>query len=886
MGNNTNLKGALIILVFLAGMWPGVAVAEAGYEFWEWTGTAVDEGKVADPCAASTTVTMHGNYMLNANFVVQPTVVISSSAGGSVTTPGEGPFQYDYGTVVPIVAQADVDWHFLGWTGTAVDEGKVAKAYAPSTTVTMHGNYTLVAEFTQIYLYTGAGSDDSWCTADNWVDTVVPGPHVWAYIDLPGLPCAVVGGGCDAVCDKLTVGFSATACCLDITGGNLTVGTDFVIADEPGSQGQVTMASGTVDVGGELVVGEDGTGMMYLDDGTVNVGALDIGASASVDVNEGTLIIDGYAVEQVRGYAEAGYLTGYGYTGLRFLVIDYDVRNAGKTTVTADVSLYQAWNPSPLDYEVLVYPDVTLSWMPGDGIGSKGRHLVYFGTDYTAVEKAPNSTEPGWPSPEWQGMTMWDDLDWLIGELEYNKTYYWRIDEGNEDGSITKGNVWRFTTGADIYVDESATGGNNGTSWDDAYNYLQDALADPCLESGYEIWVAEGVYYPDADTVNPGGTNQQEATFQLINGVGIYGGFPSGGTWAQRDPNEYETILSGDIGTPDANSDNSHHVVTGSGTSWMAVLDGFTITAGNANGGGWNNSGGGMYNMGGNPMVTNCTFNGNLAMTGAGMSNTSNSAPTVTNCTFSANAAGDSGGGMLNSTSSAPTVTNCTFSSNEAAVQGGGMFNSASSNPMVTNCTFSGNLAAINGGGILLDSRISSATVTNCILWGNSAPSGAQIYDYGTSSTIVSYSDVEGGWAGATNIAEDPLFKDADGADDIIGTEDDDLRLSAYSPCIDAGGNSSVAADAADLDGDGDTAEPIPFDLDGNARFFDDPVTYDTGSGTPPIVDMGAYEFEDVCGDAEHPYPPGDVNKDCKVNFLDVAVLGLHWLECTAPECD
>jgi len=77
--------------------------------------------------------------------------------------------------------------------------------------------------------------------------------------------------------------------------------------------------------------------------------------------------------------------------------------------------------------------------------------------------------------------------------------------------------------GQTIYVDASATGANDGSSWMDAYWYLQDALAD--AQSGDDILVAEGVYKPDEDTANPTGTGDRTATFHLKNGVAIYGGF-------------------------------------------------------------------------------------------------------------------------------------------------------------------------------------------------------------------------------------------------------------------------------------------------------------------------------------------------------------------------
>lgn len=90
--------------------------------------------------------------------------------------------------------------------------------------------------------------------------------------------------------------------------------------------------------------------------------------------------------------------------------------------------------------------------------------------------------------------------------------------------------------GAVIYVDADATGANDGTSWSDAYNHLQDGLAD--ANSGAkpaEVRVAQGTYKPDQGAaVTPG---DRFATVQLINGVAIYGGFPpGGGTWEDRDP--------------------------------------------------------------------------------------------------------------------------------------------------------------------------------------------------------------------------------------------------------------------------------------------------------------------------------------------------------------
>ncbi len=180
----------------------------------------------------------------------------------------------------------------------------------------------------------------------------------------------------------------------------------------------------------------------------------------------------------------------------------------------------------------------------------------------------------------------------------------------------------------------------------------------------------------------------------------------------------------------------------------------------------------------------------------------------------------------------------------------------------------------------------SGPTVANCILWQDSAPQGPEIYIDDSSLMSVTYSDIQGGEAlvfvepggtlnwGDGNIDGQPLFVDADGPDEILGTQDDDLRLLPGSPCIDAGDNTAVPADELDLDGDNELSEPLPFDLDSNPRFFDDTCTFDSGIGDPPVVDMGAYEFQGV---------PGDIDGLCSVSVPDLLLLLAAWGPCPAP---
>ena len=123
----------------------------------------------------------------------------------------------------------------------------------------------------------------------------------------------------------------------------------------------------------------------------------------------------------------------------------------------------------------------------------------------------------------------------------------------------------------------------------------------------------------------------------------------------------------------------------------------------------------------------------------------------------------------------------------------------------------------------------SSPDLTNTIFWGNTATTtGAQIYHPDAGPIDLSYSLVEGGCPTAVNCdhlrSGDPLFVDA-----AVG----DLRLQLASPAIDAGNNAAVPSG-------------VLTDLLGFPRFVDIASIVDTGNGTPPIVDMGAYEAQVV----------------------------------------
>jgi L-ascorbate metabolism protein UlaG (beta-lactamase superfamily) len=323
-------------------------------------------------------------------------------------------------------------------------------------------------------------------------------------------------------------------------------------------------------------------------------------------------------------------------------------------------------------------------------------------------------------------------------------------------------------TGKIIYVDDDATGANDGSGWENAYVYLQDALADAnSTEKPVEIRVAKGIYKPDQGTSQI--PSDREATFHLISSVTLKGGYAglNGPEPDTRDVALYETVLSGDLFGDDIQIDeleavdlvdffdeptraeNSYHVIADSGTDDSAVLDGFTITAGNANGpeGSQDNRykfqvGGGMNNISGSSTVVNCTFTKNSAVFGGGMNNMLGN-PTIVNCTFSQN----SRGGMTNDSStvtltncaftsntmvgisnqlSSLTLTNCTFSEN----RGGGIASGRRTTLNLSNCTFIRNSADIAGGGMVGG----TATLTNCTFIANEANQGGGLQS--SSSTL------------------------------------------------------------------------------------------------------------------------------------------------------
>lgn len=329
------------------------------------------------------------------------------------------------------------------------------------------------------------------------------------------------------------------------------------------------------------------------------------------------------------------------------------------------------------------------------------------------------------------------------------------------------------------HVMQGTAGPYNGYSWDLAYADLQSALSNPGCR---EIWVARGTYTPST-------VGDVAARFDIGHGVAVYGGFA--GTETQRDQRDARanpTLLSGDLG----GGVNSYHVVWMDGTTSAGkidantVLDGFTITGGDAHGNGRDDSGGGLTCAGDgaghgcSPTLRNLRFTNNHARFGGAMllegSNGGDSSPSITNVTFDGNAATSDGGAVYNSGyagSSYPSYGNVTFFDNSAGGRGGAAFNDfrngGSGNTAFVNVTFSGNHAGTASGGGAVYSSCGAgnygpnSVLINTIAWDDTAAGVA--HEVGGDCVYpptVNYAAVEGGCpfnADCTNVsAADPLL--------------------------------------------------------------------------------------------------------------------------------
>jgi predicted outer membrane repeat protein len=357
-----------------------------------------------------------------------------------------------------------------------------------------------------------------------------------------------------------------------------------------------------------------------------------------------------------------------------------------------------------------------------------------------------------------------------------------------------------------VYVDANANGLNSGCTWQNAFTNLQDALINAkALDT---ILVAEGTYYP--------GTNKRISSFHIPDSVTLLGGFsPVNGisNIADRDFENFQTILSGEIQQDGDSTNNTYHVVYMETVSETTCIDGFIITLGYADSTGIYKKGGGLANVSnGNapssPVIRNCIFINNYAFNaGGGIYNygRGNCETYIENCRFINNIGGMYGGGVCfdhHFPTSYPKIVNCLFFKNYAEY-GGGIYTKVAEDLKIYNCTFHNNTAQFSGGAIYNMGAICYPLIQNCILYNNLCPynsSNNEMYNDGT-EPIIKNSIIVG--SGGSSNWNTNFGTDGGGNLDInpnfIHMQSGDLRLRYNSPAINSGSSLGLALPQVDL---------------------------------------------------------------------------------------
>ncbi|GMV95846.1 MAG: hypothetical protein AMXMBFR83_02160 [Phycisphaerae bacterium] len=284
-----------------------------------------------------------------------------------------------------------------------------------------------------------------------------------------------------------------------------------------------------------------------------------------------------------------------------------------------------------------------------------------------------------------------------------------------------------------IFVSPAGDDDDDGLSWATAKRTIHAGLS--AAAAGDQVWVAAGVYKPDRDADHPDGSGDREATFQLIEGVALRGGFagnedPATFHLDDRDFEAHATILSGDLAGDDgpdfANyADNCYHVLTGTGTGATTIVDGFTVTGGNPDGAILDGLAGGLDSTNGNPTVTNCLFRVNNCGMRSDFGNSM-----VVNCTFDRNSPLRYGTAGVNGMSL--TLINCGFHSATSGWQASNC-GATGEDVIAIGCSFTDNRHEYVGGALV---AYRNATVIDTDFARNWASDGAGIFG-GTSTTII-----------------------------------------------------------------------------------------------------------------------------------------------------
>jgi predicted outer membrane repeat protein len=381
-----------------------------------------------------------------------------------------------------------------------------------------------------------------------------------------------------------------------------------------------------------------------------------------------------------------------------------------------------------------------------------------------------------------------------------------------------------------VYVDAAAVPGGNGSSWGSAYNDLQAGLAAARSNlTVREVRVAQGVYRPGSSGGGRG------VSFALVERVALRGGYAGGAsvTPDARDVRGTPSVLSGDLAGNDVagdgrgvRTDNAFHVVTAVALAYPAVIDGFHITGGRADGtGDGETQGGGLYvdQCGSNLVVSRCVIRDNDATVGAGAV-VLDSQAVLTQCVIVGNRAFGWPGLLVYGMRLplVPTIDHCTIVYNTGSSGSAAGIRAIASMP-------DPDPEAAPGSTVMLKTPVRSSIVA---FNDRGVETYMPLQVSGFTDAVSCASMNTEGWDQDLNVFGEPLFADAAGPDGVVGTLDDDLRLRPLSLGIDGGGSAGV--DVGDIDGDGDTSEAAPVDVDGSIRVYG--MSSDIGASEGPVL--------------------------------------------------
>ncbi len=733
-----------------------VATADPGYRFAGWTGTAVTGGDVTDPAAASTTVHMHTNFTLIANFVIsQYTLTTSSGDGGAVSTPGEGTFSYAYGTAVPVAATAEPHYHFVNWTGTAVTAGRVASTTSASTTVTMDAAYTLVANFALDQVTLTASSGDGGAVS-------TPGEGTFTYAFGTAVPVAAT-----AEPHYHFVNWTGTA----VTAGRVA---------------STTSASTTVTMDAAYTL----VANFALDQVTLTASSGDGGAVSTP--GEGTFTYAFGTAVPVAATAEPHYHF-VNWTGTAVTAGKVASTTSASTTVTMDAAYTLVAN--------FALDQVTLTASSGDGGAVSTPGEGTFSYAYGTAVPVTATAEPHYHFVNWTGTAVTagkvasetSASTTVTVDAAYTLVANFALDTYSLTITASHGSVTRtpdkasYAYGETVTLNATATTGYEFDRWagdqsgtTNPVTLAMDgnktitanftahrwSLTVSCTAGGAVLSPGQGTFKFDQDAK----VILEARPDPLFRFVGWQGSLSTVA-------NPYALAMDADYTLKACFESVLDHLYIGAGSQPDLAVNGTldhpfsSIQAAIE-----------VAKDGAKLTIRPGTYLETIDLSGKdieinGLGDDPNRITplpvidgqgkgTVVRCTQGEDAntaiiglviTGGSGnltGGILCAGSS-PTIEHCLIVGNRATGPdgvGGGVYCQNSSATFI-NCTIAGNYGGAAGAG--LSFKDSHAAVVNSIVWGN-GPS--QIQTLGTIQPIVGYTDVQASWVGVGNLDADPLF--------------------------------------------------------------------------------------------------------------------------------